>query len=1225
MRIDSPEFAAANQAAAKRPRLVVRHVFDVGSIYVTSSADMINVPGNALLGHLQNVSGVSQEVFPDEARSTIGNLSYSIVDIDEEFGAALRNQLQVELQDLRERDVELRLGYTDDYNDTQVLFTQQVRSASYENGAYRIGCEDIQRATRKDIFEPLVTTLRLSVSETDDVIPAQDTTGFQPVFHGPSYGDGPNSTVGYFRLDDEIIRYTGTTADSFTGCARGVFNTVPAPHEVEAGAEDDRQPEVTEFIYLELPGPKLDYAILTGVLVGDAATLPPHWSLGVPTNKVALSQFQAIGPDLWDTTDDDATIPLRFAGLEKTDGKQFLEEQVRQPLGVYAPVLSDGSLGLRRMNHILDDAPYVLTLDEDSFIQVGALEHDYQSLLNVFSIDWNWDPIAERFTRRRVIVDQGSIDVHGEADTKTLEWEGIHGSRHTDAVLRKRSDSIRDRYAAPPLRMSGELLHSYNALEVGDVVRVNLQNVRDYTGPVGALDRSFEIQRIAVDQVAGRVSVNLFGSTGRAGVLPPDTGTALPDGWYSSQGTELSTVATIVGGVVQPGTYNLTGNADLNAAGAIYYHLGDLELADGATLTLNDNVQLRIRGFITGNGDLDLAGRGIPGATDDGVPANVNAGTQGFVGNTRGWDGLRYEGFGDVFVPREAALTTGLHSAFPLLELSVENGALVGLPTDLRGTSGGIGGRILNQDGSILANGGAGGAGGAGLAVICRGAAFGVSGSINTSGGDSALGAQVSVNGRDYRAGSGAPGGPGSVLFVIDGSNPSLPDVLGSLTGSHGSMPNAGEEPAPFVLNWVRWFGDGLRAGYNNALVQNMTASVLRIQRLAGEQTPTEDIAVPAPANFAVATNGSASAHVLTNTPPPPGVITEYLASITDNRNDAIVVGSSTVGRFDHVPDPDTETFYWSRNRNFALARVSGFTPSTAVTTVIGEALSAPADGGSANGLIINGGFENVRLTPWLGFAQLGATNPRTGEYHGVLPFSGTIQTQAFTNRFPATEGDRFRVSGWFARDETNLPSGSIALAITFYDSGGAELSAGLDLVSQSVAGYQLARVEADAPANTVEAGVSVDQFSGAGGRWFFDDIWALLIRRDISLSPNGLPPNIEQLDSDNIAAEVGIRVASDGNIYFRTGDGSTYINPAQWIGNGQNSDYDCVLESTDAAALTVGTANQWLQCNENRDFEVRRDTTNGTSLVVGRLKIRRRSDNVVFDSTPVRLEAVIA
>lgn len=953
MRIDDPTFAAQNQAAAKRPRLVVRIVFDIATIYVTSHADMVNVPGTPLLGHLKDVQAVSQQINPDEARSTIGSMSFSLVDIESDMTDALRAQLVDELQNLRGRTVELRLGYTDDYDDTKVQFTQQVNGCEYQDGTYRIRCQDVQRETRKEILEPLITTLRLSVTATATTIPVQDTTDFVAVFHGPSYTDAPDQTVYYFRLEDEVIRATGKTADSFTGCTRGVFNTLAVEHEVEAGATADRQPEVTEFIYLELPGPKLAYALLTGVLDGDAATVPDHWHMGVDTSLVNLVQFQTIGPDLYDTTDDDATLVLRFAGLEKTDGKRFLEEQVYQPLGLYSPVLADGRLGLRRMNHILADAPFVMVLDEDSFTQVGALEHDYDSLLNVFSIDWNWDPIAERFTRRRKVIDQGSIDVHGAADVKEFSWQGLHGSRHTDAVLLKRADSIRDRYAGPPLRMSGNLLHRYNVLEVGDVVRVQLEHVRDYTGDAGPIDRSFEIQRIAVDQISGQVSVSLFGSSQRSSVLPPDTGTALPDTWYDDAGTALAAAVTIVGDVIQPGTYNLTGHANLNNAAAIYYHLADLELADGATLTINDNVQLRIRGFFTINGDIEGVGRGKAGAVDDGVFANENPGTPGFIGDTRGWEGLNMHAqllnAPLVVLPWAAPQANGLYSSFPFIELSVSGAALIGLPTDIRGTSGGSGGRLVEFESAHVADGGDGGDGGAGLAIICRGASLGASGSIDVSGGDSELGdlSFLPPAGDDiqFRAGSGAPGGPGGVLVVVDGSGPSLPDVLAGLTGAYGSIPNAGTQPigenGPHgSLEWPR--DQQPFAGYNTSIGGDISASILRIQRLAPEQTPEEDVLVPAPANLAVETNAAGDAHVLTNTPPPAGVITEYFGSITDDRGDAVLLGASTAGRYVNGADPGEITYYWARNRNIDTRAVSRFAPDTTTTTIIGGALAPP-------------------------------------------------------------------------------------------------------------------------------------------------------------------------------------------------------------------------------------------------------------------------------------------
>src|SRR5690606_40654218 len=63
----------------------------------------------------------------------------------------------------------------------------------------------------------------------------------------------------------------------------------------------------------------------------------------------------------------------------------------------------------------------------------------------------------------------------------------------------------------------------------------------------------------------------------------------------------------------------------------------------------------------------------------------------------------------------------GIPAATPF-NVSVDSGALVGLPAELRGTEGHYGPPtlIISSGYRVKAKGGAGGAGGAGLAIICR-------------------------------------------------------------------------------------------------------------------------------------------------------------------------------------------------------------------------------------------------------------------------------------------------------------------------------------------------------------------------------------------------------------------------------------------------------------------------------------------------------------------------
>lgn len=957
MRADTATFHSANVAPQKSPRFVVATIFDVASIYITSHTGITTVPGVVLDGHLQDPSAISQKVVPDEGRSEIGSMSFTLVDKDSSFTDEARSKLG-DGKGLRGKEVRLYVGYEGmDFTAFQRFQTQVVADAEYDEGVYRIQCRDITREQRKEIFEPKKTTLRASVSATDATIPVYVTTGFSTVYHGPSYSDAPSATVGYIKLDNEIIRYTGKTADSFTGCTRGALNTRAVAHEVDASTSADRRPKVEEYIYLELPAGKLAYAILTGVIYNDSATLPSHWHLGIATSWVRLSDFTGVGEDLWDPTLDTNGFIARFAGLKKTDGKKFLESELYMLLGCYSPIYSDGTIGLRRMNHVLADAPYVVELNDNNCVSWSGLKHEMDGMHNHFRVDWNWN--GEEFTRRNEFVDADSVSIYGTAPVKELKFKGLHGARHTDAIVRTRIDALRDRYTYPPETMQVTVLPSLNRLEVGDIVRVRLPTVRDFAGSGAYINRSFEVQQKSEDFATGNVTLSLFGSTGRADVQPPTTDTSpLPDAYYTAQGVNLNTVCTIVPvggvGVIQPGTYNLTGNADMNAAGAVYYYPGDLELADGATLTVNNNVQLRVLGFFTINGDIDGVGRGKTGVADPGVlgepvdypPPNyersrmATLGTSGFLGNSRGMDGIARFNVESETDP--CPTTRGANDAFPYVELAVSGTSLIGIPSDLRGTSGGPGGRSI-RNGTFLsllqpvnhALGGTGADSGAGLVIVCRGLAFGGSGTINLSGDDSVAPSVVD----ERQPGAGGAGSPGAFLLLLDGSGISLPDLGGHFIAACGEVPTPGTTlPQRRILNSAI-FGDPPFAGYldeNIISEADLSNSAHRIQYVPETQTPAEDEGDLPAAPVSLSVNPGQLENVLTIGLPAVGTfdVIEIYAAITNDRTGATLVDSVGGSVYRHQLTGGVTRYYWVRARRGAV--VSAWFPSSATGGVSG-------------------------------------------------------------------------------------------------------------------------------------------------------------------------------------------------------------------------------------------------------------------------------------------------
>ena len=953
MRVDPPLFDALNRADSKEPRFVVKIDYPVDSLYVTSHTGISGVPGTVLDGSLEEPSIVSQRLNPIEGRSEIGSASFSIIDRAAEFTDEVRERLSDDVG-LRNRQCAFYLGFAGmAFADFVLVGTQRVTEASFDRGRYQIRCADIQRSAKKDIFTLAETQLALSLSATDTTVTVTSTTGFTTVKHGTSYSDAASSTVGYIKLRDEVIRYTGKTSTTFTGCTRGALGTVAAAYDVDSSTPAARREKVTEHVYLELPAVKLAYAILTGALYGDSATLPASWHLGIDASLIRLSDFTGIGPDLWDGGDGGTII--RFEHLKRTDGKKFLEEEICRLLGCFMPVYADGALGFKRATRVLSDAATVATLDESNSVQVGELVHDMDDLHNVFRIEWNWT--GSDFTRTTTLIDTDSAAIHGTADPLELKLKGLYGGRATDQLIFQLVDSLRDRYAAPPQRISVEVLHSLNRLEVGDVVRVRYASVRDFAGSGNSIDRSFEVQSISVNHRTGAVSLELFGSTAPASARSPTAATtALPDAYYTATGTALSSVATITGGTMATGTYSLSGGSTL--AGSVWYHAGDLTIPEGTTLNISGNVQLRVRGYLAVNGTINGVGTGRSGTTDT-ANMTLNAGTPGYVGNSRGRDGqsVSQKGGNPIMSTVPAQRTVAANASFPYLELRVSGSTLSGLPTDLRGTGGAPGGKVDYQ-GAFRAKGGAGGSGGAGLAIISRGFSTGASALINLSGTDGTAGDYWDDEGKRWHAGAGGAGGPGGFLLLLDGSTVSAPDLANRFRGRTGAVPTPAlyddklkylDVPGPQRYN----LNDRNFAGWQDPSVissADLSFSAQRTQFIPADEAATADVDEAPPsvsALTATAQDGYTLVEWTLPTDPASYDAVELFASITNARGDAVKVFDGRTSDFKHVTNDTTARYYWARTRR-------GRVRSTWFPTTLTSSVTVAARPPTLTGLLTN-------------------------------------------------------------------------------------------------------------------------------------------------------------------------------------------------------------------------------------------------------------------------------
>ncbi|WP_444926791.1 hypothetical protein ACJJI4_01340 [Microbulbifer sp. TRSA002] len=488
MRNNSETFDVYNQAPQRQLRLVIEIDYDL-PLYISSHTDIPGLPANVILGTLKKCSATSQKIIPEQGLAEIGAISFEVVDIAAQLSYVLRDELE-QGRGIKGRTVRLYQGFAGlDWEDFRLEQTQIAEeSISYASGIYRVRCRDIQRAMRSDIFVLNSTRLSADFLKSADTLPVYDASEFEPNPHTAAYGDAWNQSVYYLKIKYqdgfEIVRATGKTDSSFTGCTRGLFGTHDRDHILPEDSDDESGIEVEEYIYLEGPGPQLAYALLTGNILGTNDALPSNWHLGIDPNYVVLDQFENIGSDWYKPSDHSKGKILRFDGLEKTDGKKFIETEINLLLGAFMPVNAAGQLGFRRMAGVLADSGSVSTISPDDVTNLGELKYNLAGIRNVFSVEWSWfeqPGFDGKYLRTNHVLDADSIAVHGEAKQHTLAFRGLHNSRHTYTTIKNTFDALRDRCAGPPLSLRLGLLPSKNDLEVGDIVRVSLPQLRDHS------------------------------------------------------------------------------------------------------------------------------------------------------------------------------------------------------------------------------------------------------------------------------------------------------------------------------------------------------------------------------------------------------------------------------------------------------------------------------------------------------------------------------------------------------------------------------------------------------------------------------------------------------------------------------------------------------------------------------------------------------------------------
>jgi hypothetical protein len=624
----SSALLAAFNSADWQARFVVAVHMDDAITYFASHTDIVTPdPDNTIYSTFKTLSSSTQENTPSERISTIGTQSFTLADADNAISDWLRT-INNSGASTYEKKTQFWIGAAGlDFDDYAPQPPQYITKIKQGTKTYSFTCRDALRFVKTDICTSVSTELTADLPEDETSSLSVTSTDDMPgtVAHGDSYSDGTAGTsVAYLYLEGEdasgntifeVITATGITSTGYTGLTRGALNT--RAYEWEAGTE------ISAHVYLELPTPKLIYALLTGNLYGQTgATLPADWNNEIDESLVDLASFENIGTDLWDPTDDTAGKISRIDGLSDLDAKAFIETDLLPTINCSLVVNNEGRLALKRTEAVVTDTVADYTLNETNVFDVGDFENDLDDIVNRYLIKYSYRRDKDECTRYHLLVDSDSVEKYGATDIEEYTFTSLHYSIHSLDSIRSYMTSLRDRKSAEQsnVTITGNLAAS--VLDVADIARVKLANWQDYSS-TGAINRSFEVQKVQIDWLNAQAKITLSGTTQKAEPLPLISSTVADTIDYTNW-TDITTILT-------PGTFtdngttlaitgdnDLTGFETLTDNGFHYnYGQGDVTINAGTTITCTQNFILSAA-VITNYGDIDTSGRGLAGFdTDD--------------------------------------------------------------------------------------------------------------------------------------------------------------------------------------------------------------------------------------------------------------------------------------------------------------------------------------------------------------------------------------------------------------------------------------------------------------------------------------------------------------------------------------------------------------------------------------------------------------------------------
>ena len=413
---------------------------------------------------LYDITGVSQGISTLAGTSTIGQLSFKLLDRDSKITKLISSY------PMKNRTITLYGGFAglpeEFYFPIFVGCLNNINLSS-DGTSWIFTATDFQRLEKQTVFANKAR-LATTMLSTDLECQFNTTTGFAPHSEsGTSLGE-----CFFVKIDDEVIGYESMSGGSVKGLRRGLHGTTAEDHDYGA--------EVVNFTILD--GNPIDIMlwIMTstgasqtgGTLNGDYDLLPASMGCGISTTYIDIAHIEEqrdsiIGADK----------RMRFYMFEETEAKDFIQKEILKVLNSYPTIRPDGKLSIKAYSAPLRKST-LPSFDDSNIVGMPRYSQNMQSqstFFNEVQIKMDFNPLAGEFDTEYYALDSESQAKTQEAAQLVIESKGLRSSYLYKGVpyVNEYSGKVFHRFSKGAPGVQVEVFYDNHLIEVGDLVSLD--------------------------------------------------------------------------------------------------------------------------------------------------------------------------------------------------------------------------------------------------------------------------------------------------------------------------------------------------------------------------------------------------------------------------------------------------------------------------------------------------------------------------------------------------------------------------------------------------------------------------------------------------------------------------------------------------------------------------------------------------------------------------------